>query len=145
MITIRAAYESEADQIRDLIYLVKINPTGLDWTRFVVAVNEQDELLGCGQLKPHGGEIVELASIAVYPQHQGKGVARAIIEYLLKDSPRPLYLMCESRLGPLYERFGFHAISYEEMPRYFQRISKLAGLVTTLAHREERLLVMKLQ
>ena len=55
MITIRAAYESEADQIRDLIYLVKINPTGLDWTRFVVAVNEQDELLGCGQLKPHGG------------------------------------------------------------------------------------------
>ena len=88
---------------------------------------------------------MELASIAVYPQHQGKGVARAIIEYLLKDSPRPLYLMCESRLGPLYERFGFHAISYEEMPRYFQRISKLAGLVTTLAHREERLLVMKLQ
>jgi len=56
-----------------------------------------------------------------------------------------LYLMCESALGALYEKFGFRAISYEEMPRYFQRISKLAGLVTTLARREERLLVMKLQ
>jgi N-acetylglutamate synthase-like GNAT family acetyltransferase len=142
---VRPAYETEAAQIRDLIHLVGINPTGLDWKRFVVAVNERDEMIGCGQLKPHGGEILELASIAVYPEHQGKGIAGAIIEYLLKDSPRPLYLMCESALGTLYEKFGFRAISYEEMPRYFQRISKLAGLVTTLARREERLLVMKLQ
>jgi N-acetylglutamate synthase-like GNAT family acetyltransferase len=145
MIRIRPAYEAEAGQIRDLIHLVGINLMGLDWKRFVVAANDQDEMIGCGQIKPHGQDILELASIAVYPEHQGKGVARAIIEQLLKDSPRPLYLMCESALGALYEKFGFRAISYEEMPRYFQRISKLAGLVTTLAHREERLLVMKLQ
>lgn len=145
MIRIRPAREMEAAPIRDLIYLVGINPLGLDWKRFVVAVNERDEMIGCGQLKPHGRGILELASIAVYPEHQGKGVARAIIEHLLKDSPRPLYLMCESSLGLLYEKFGFRAIAYEEMPRYFQRISKLAGLATTLARREERLLVMKLQ
>jgi GNAT superfamily N-acetyltransferase len=95
MTTIRPARELEAGQIRDLIYLVGINPMGLDWKRFVVAVNELDEMIGCGQLKPHGQEILELASIAVYPEHQGKGVARAIIEHLLKDSPRPLYLMCQ--------------------------------------------------
>lgn len=145
MTTIRPARETEAAQIHNLIHLVGINPMGLDWKRFVVAVNDQDEIIGCGQLKPHGQEVLELASIAVYPEHQGKGLARAIIEHLLKDSPRPLYLMCESSLGPLYEKFGFRGISYEEMPRYFQRISKLAGLVTTLAQREERLLIMKLQ
>ena len=145
MPTIRPARGTEADQIRDLIHLVGINPMGLDWRRFVVAVNERDEMLGCGQLKPHGEGLLELASIAVYPEQRGKGVARQIIEQLLKDSPRPLYLMCESSLGTLYEKFGFHAISYEEMPRYFQRISKLAGLVTTLARRDERLLIMKLQ
>jgi N-acetylglutamate synthase-like GNAT family acetyltransferase len=102
-------------------------------------------MIGCGQLKPHGQDLLELASIAVYPEQRGRGIARAIIEHLLKNSPRPLYLMCESSLGPLYEKFGFCAISYEEMPRYFQRISKLAGLATTLARREERLLIMKLQ
>ena len=143
--TLRPARETESAQIRDLINLVGINPMGLDWKRFIVAVNDRDEMIGCGQLKPHGKEILELASLAVYPEHQGKGIARAIIEYLLKDSPRPLYLMCESSLGPLYEKFGFRAISYDEMPRYFQRMSKLVGLVTTLAHREERLLIMKLQ
>ena len=145
MIMIRPAREAEAAQIKDLIHSVGINPMGLDWKRFVVAVNDHDEMIGCGQLKPHGKDILELASLAVYPEHRGKGVAGALIEYLLKDSPRPLYLMCESSLGPFYEKFGFRGISYEEMPRYFQRISKLAGLVTSLARREERLLVMKLQ
>ena len=145
MTTIRPARETEAAQIRDLIHSAGINPTGLDWKRFVVAVDERDELTGCGQLKPHRGGVVELASIAVYPQHRGKGIARAMIEHLIMESPRPVYLMCESRLGALYEKFGFRAIAYDEMPRYFQRMSKLAGLVTTLARREERLLIMKLQ
>jgi N-acetylglutamate synthase-like GNAT family acetyltransferase len=145
MFKIRPARESESSQIRDLIYLTGINPMGLDWRRFVVAVDDQDEMVGCGQLKPHGRDILELASLAVYPQFRGKGVARVIIEYLLENSPRPLYLMCESSLGPLYEKFGFHGLEYDEMPRYFQRISKLAGIVTTLARRDERLLVMKLQ
>jgi amino-acid N-acetyltransferase len=145
MTRIRPAREAEASQIRDLIHLVGINPMGLDWKRFVVAVNDRDEMMGCGQIKPHGHDVLELASIAVYPEHQRKGIGSAIIEHLLKDSPRPLYLMCESSNGPLYEKFGFRAIPHEEMPRYFQRISKLAGLVTTLAKREERLLIMKLQ
>ena len=145
MTNLRPARESESRQIKDLIQFVGINPMGLDWKRFIVAVNEKDEMIGCGQLKPHGADILELASIAVYPEYQGRGVARAVIETLVKDSPRPLYLMCESSLGSLYEKFGFRGIAYDEMPRYFQRISKLAGLVTTLARREERLLVMKLQ
>lgn len=145
MVSIRPARELESGQIKELIHLTGINPTGLDWKRFVVAANDRDEMIGIGQLKPHGTDILELASLAVYPDHRGKGVARAIIEHLIANGPRPLYLMCESSLGPLYEKFGFQAISYEEMPRYFQRISKLAGLATTLLQRDERLLVMKLQ
>jgi N-acetylglutamate synthase-like GNAT family acetyltransferase len=143
--SLRPARETESARIKALIHLVGINPMDLDWKRFIVAVDDQDDLIGCGQLKPHGKDILELASLAVYPEYERKGVASALIQYLLKDSPRPLYLMCESSLGALYEKFGFREIQYEDMPRYFQRISKLAGLVTTLASREERLLVMKLQ
>ncbi|NWG08430.1 MAG: GNAT family N-acetyltransferase [Chloroflexi bacterium] len=142
---IRPARETESARIRDLIHITGINPMGLDWKRFVVAVDDRDEMVGCGQIKPHGTDILELASIAVYPEYRGKGAARAIIEHLLKDSPRPLYLMCESSLGSLYEKFGFRPVPYEEMPRYFQRMTKLAGLVTALARREEQLLIMKLQ
>ncbi|MCI0549347.1 MAG: GNAT family N-acetyltransferase [Anaerolineae bacterium] len=143
--TLRPALETESRAIKDLIHSVGINPMGVDWKRFVVVVNAQDQVIGIGQLKPHGKEILELASIAVYPEFRGQGIARAIIEHLLKDSPRPLYLMCESVNGALYEKFGFREIPYGEMPRYFQRISKLAGVVSTLARRDERLLIMKLQ
>ena len=142
---LRPAQETEVAQMRDLIHLVGINPTGLDWKRFVVAVNKEDQMVGCGQLKPHGSDILELASLAVQPEYRNRGIARMLIEHLIEHGPRPLYLMCESSLGPLYEKFGFQGIQYDEMPRYFQRMSRLAGLVTTLAWREEQLLIMKLQ
>lgn len=143
--SLRPARETESAAIKDLIFSVGINPMGLDWKRFVVAVDAQDQVIATGQIKPHGRVILELASIAVKPEYRGQGLARAIIEHLLKHSPRPLYLTCISSLEPLYNKFGFISIPYREMPRYFQRISKLAGLVFTLARRGESLLVMKLQ
>ena len=134
--------------IKGLIHEVGINPLGLDWKRFFVAVDEQDRVIATGQIKPHNkGELLELASIAVVEEHRGEGLARAIIEHLLQDSPRPLYLTCRSRLEPFYQKFGFQALSYEEMPRFYQRLSKLAGIFMTITRQEEAdgLSVMKLQ
>jgi len=144
-IVFRKALESESNQIDDLIHLVGINPTGLDWKRFVVAVNDRGEVLGCGQIKPHGKDILELASIAVTPEHRGKGIARSVIERLLKGTPRPLYLMCMSHNGSLYEKFGFEVIEERQMPRYFKRIKKLFDLADVFKHSDEKLLVMKLE
>lgn len=143
--TLRPARETDDAAIKGLIHSSGINPMGLDWRRFIVAVDDRDQVIATGQIKPHGKDVLELASIAVVPEYQGQGLARAIIEHLLKDSPRPLYLTCISSLGPLYEKFGFKAVDYADMPRYFQRISKLAGLVFLLANQGEHLLVMKLQ
>jgi N-acetylglutamate synthase-like GNAT family acetyltransferase len=141
---LRPARETDSKQIKGLIHLVGINPTGLDWKRFIVAVDVRDQVIGCGQLKPHGGDILELASIAVQPEYQKQGIGRAVIEHLLKDSPRPLFLMCIASTGPLYEKFGFRAIDYGSMPHYFQRMTKLAGLAEYLMQSDEYLLVMKL-
>ncbi len=142
---LRPAGETDSSQIHDLIHLVGINPAGLDWKRFVVAVNDGDEVIACGQIKPHGEEVCELASIAVRPEYRGQGLARRIIESLLADAERPLYLMCRSHMGPLYEKFGFRAVAYEAMPRYFKRITKLAGLADVLMRSGDSLLVMKLE
>jgi len=143
--SLRPARETDSKPIKDLIHLVGINPTGLDWKRFVVAVNAEDQVIACGQLKPHGEGILELASLAVQPEFQGQGLGRLIIEDLLKKSPRPLYLMCMSKNGGLYKKFGFRSLEYKEMPRYFQRISKLAGFAATFRHSGESFLAMKLE
>jgi amino-acid N-acetyltransferase len=142
---IRPALESESAHIKGLIHLVGINPTGLDWKRFIVAVNETGEIIACGQVKPHGKDILELASIATHPDFRGQGIARRIIETLLEKTPRPLYLMCMAHNGPIYEKFGFQSIAYEQMPRYFQRIRKVFDLANVIRRVDEDLLVMKLE
>ena len=71
--TLRPAQESESRVIKDLIHLTGINPMGLDWKRFIVAVDDRDQILGIGQIKSHGTDILELASVAVYPEHRGNG------------------------------------------------------------------------
>ena len=122
---LRPAQVKDAASIRRLIWQVHINPTGLDWHHFWVAVDAQDSLLGCGQLKPHGDGSLELASIAVQPQRRGKGIAHAIIDQLLSQAGRPLYLRCAAPMQPFYEIFDFQVILNEEMPSSFQRDWKI--------------------
>ncbi|MEX2144619.1 MAG: GNAT family N-acetyltransferase [Anaerolineales bacterium] len=141
--SIQKAYAQHAAPIRKLVWASGINPTGLDWQRFMVALLPQGELIGCGQLKPHADGSMELASLAVAPAWRGRGVARALIELLLNAHAGHLYLMCQSSLGPLYEKFGFHAIRASEMPTYFRRVSKLAGVLENLSKAGEKLLVMQ--
>ena len=143
--TLRPALESESHQIKDLIHLVGINPMSLDWKRFVVAVDADGRVIGTGQLKPHGGGLLELSSIAVSPERRGEGIARAVIESLLSDSPRPIYLTCRSSLRTFYEKFGFDSVETNEMPAYFKRIRKLADALLGFARQGEHLLVMKLK
>jgi N-acetylglutamate synthase-like GNAT family acetyltransferase len=142
---IRSATRQDFPAIRALIHAVSINPTGLDWRHFLVAVTPDNTLLGCGQIKPHFDGSCELASIAVQERARGQGVARAVIQELLAhDTTRPLYLMCRARLEPLYVKFGFHAIGLEDMPVYFQRISRAERIFNSNAHPEDRLMIMQI-
>ena len=141
---LRPAAEKDFPAIQRLIRQVQINPTALDWRRFVVAVDGLGEVSGCGQLKPHGKEIIELASIAVVPSDRSKGVARLIIEHLIAKAPRSLYLTCRSGLQPFYEKWGFRVIGLKEMPPYYRRLSRLGSVMFALAAYSDSLLVMKL-
>ena len=140
--TLRPANADDFSLIKDLIHRVGINPMDLDWHRFVIAVDGSGKMLGCGQLKPHGREVIELASIAVEPSYQHQGIARGIIEHLIARGPRPLYLTCRSRLGSFYEKWGFRSIEPNEMPAYFCRLSRLVNVLG--AFMDDKMLVMKL-
>lgn len=140
---IQAATEEQANSIQHLVRSSGINPTGLDWRRFLVAVDEDGKLIGCGQLKPHGDGSLELASVAVRPEQRRRGVASALINGLIEGTSETLYIMCQASLGPLYERFEFEEIAEEDMPKYFRRISKLVGVLEAVRAQGERLLIMR--
>jgi N-acetylglutamate synthase-like GNAT family acetyltransferase len=140
---IRSATQGDQSGIRELIRAVRINPTGLDWRRFVVALDDADGLIGCGQVKPHRDGSRELSSVAVVEKWRGRGVARALIDRLLAENDPPLWLTCRSSLAPLYKRFGFREVqNHERQPPYFRRLRRLAKAFKMLSTAEEHLAVM---
>ena len=141
LFTLRQAAQADFSEIRDLIDAVGINPMGLDWRRFIIAVDVEDHLVGCGQVKPHRDGSLELASIAVRPEWRKQGVARAIIVQLLETHPRPVYLVCRNRLGTFYEKLGFVNITNpDDMPPYFRRLIRLVQVFQRLGLINERLM-----
>jgi N-acetylglutamate synthase-like GNAT family acetyltransferase len=143
MFKLRPATEDDAAVIRKLVRIGQINPTGLKWQRFIVAESPEGQVIGCGQVKSHGGGSDELASLVVHPDWRGQGIARAIIEHFSATHEGDIYLMCRSNLGPLYEKFGYKSVPPEEMPRYFQRIIRMLGLLDRVLSDGERVLIMK--
>lgn len=127
--TYRPAEKADAPVIRALIHKVGINPMDLDWRHFTVAETGDGKFVGCGQLKPHRDGSLELASLAVEEIYRRQGVARALIEHLMAQSPRPLHLMCRPSLQPLYEKFGFRVANVAQMPPYFLRIHRIMHLL----------------
>jgi amino-acid N-acetyltransferase len=131
---LQTATSDQQGQIKALVRAARINPLGLDWQRFVVAIDENGVVIGCGQIKPHRDGSWELASIVVAPAWQGQGVARAAIEHLLASSQRPLWLTCVSTLAPFYTRFGFHEVTtLAEMTPYFRWVSRLFRILAYLS------------
>jgi N-acetylglutamate synthase-like GNAT family acetyltransferase len=141
--TLRPAAASDAPAIRQLVRLGQINPTGLDWRRFVLAVTEAGQVIGCCQVKPHRDGAHELASLAVAPAWRGRGVARALIDHLLAAHPGELYLMCRSGLAEMYGKFGFQALATTEMSPYFRRLSRIFHTARAVLAFGEDLVVMK--
>ncbi len=141
--TLRPASRADARRIGEIIHQARINPTGLDWRRFILAVSEGGEVIGCGQIKPHRDGSNELASIAVVQEWRHKGVAGSIIQSLVEDHPGDLYLECRSSLGAYYARFGFRVIEEASMPPSFRRTSRAARWLQKFSIFTEGLLVMK--
>jgi amino-acid N-acetyltransferase len=140
---LRQADETDFAIIRSMIRTAGINPMGLAWERFVVAVDAEGKIIGCGQIKPHSDGTRELASVVVIPDWRGQGVARAIIEQLIAEHRGELYLTCREELGRLYEKFGFVRLNDKALPPYFRRIRKIFRGIHQLGLVHENLLVMK--
>ncbi|MBK7893948.1 MAG: GNAT family N-acetyltransferase [Anaerolineaceae bacterium] len=144
-ITYRPAKASDEAAIKSLIRAVNINPMGLKWPRFLVAVEENGRLVGCGQIKPHRGGSRELASIAVQKEYRRQGIAGEIIQRLLAEEQPPVWLTCMDKLVPFYAQFGFVEVQGGDgrsLPFYFrlaralfkpiQKLSRIPGYLAVM-------------
>jgi N-acetylglutamate synthase-like GNAT family acetyltransferase len=139
--SLRPAAASDQVIIRRLVRQARINPWGLDWRRFVLAVSPSGLVAGCVQLKPHGDGAIELASLVVRPEFQGLGIGQALIRNYQEKAGSPLWLMCRKSLAPYYQGHGFRTVDQTELPRSFARLKRLFRLIAG-SKRSSQLAVM---
>lgn len=140
--TIRSAVAVDQRTIVQLIRAAHINPVGLKWPRFLVA-ESGGQLIGTIQVKPHLDGSRELASLAVAPMWQRKGIGSALITAVLRRAVPPLYLTCGDRLEHYYARFGFRRVEPLALPHDLGRIYVAGNIVLSLASERQRLLVLR--
>ncbi len=143
MIHLRQATAGDASWIKQMVRRERLNPLGIKWQRFWVAVDTAGEITGCAQVKRHRDGSHELASLVVTREWRGKGVARGLIEKLVGIYSGEVFLMCRAGLGDFYRRFGFEVVEFARMPPYFQRIWRLAAVFEAVGPGDEKLLVMR--
>jgi amino-acid N-acetyltransferase len=81
---------------------------------FVVAVDGNGELLGCGALRVYTESLAEIASLAVAEHAHGRGIGRAVVERLVEEA-RTLGIGTVFALT-LQEEF-FHRSGFATVPK----------------------------
>lgn len=119
-----------------------LDPTDLRWENFLLAETETGDLAGLGQIR-RSPRCKELGSLYVREQHQGKGLGARLIAALIEQEPGDLYLECQARMVPYYQRFGFREIPARAAPPPLRSKAMLGGWVARLFG--ARLAVMRLE
>jgi N-acetylglutamate synthase-like GNAT family acetyltransferase len=143
-IQIRPARRDDAQRIASMVQAARLNPLGVRWDRFRVAIDNSDNVIGCAQVKGHRDGSMELASLVVRGKWRGRGVGRALVKALQKEHGPPLWLTSRSSLVPYYQRFGFLELEagvYK--PAYFRWVSRLVNTLGLITSKSEYLAVMQ--
>ena len=139
-IAIRRAEAADATAILRLARAVRIHARRLDWRNFAVATTASGEVVGCCQVRPCSGGYHELKTAAVAPPWRGRGVARALGEFIVPASPRPLFGICLASMTAFYERFG--AAPAATPPRRLRWERAAVNLFLWLRGRHDRAVIM---
>jgi len=86
---------------------------GLPNTCFAVVIRKDGKAIGMGRVIGDGGLFFQVVDIAVEPEHQGRGLGKAIVAklvtHLRETAPVGAYvsLMADGQAQHLYAQFGF--------------------------------------
>lgn len=109
VIEIRRAHAEDQDEIVALVHGERLNPHGLEWRNFVVAV-DAGRIVGVGQVRPHGRDAGEVGSLVVVPDHRGQGLAGRLVARLVAEERRDLFVVTRREAASHYSRWGFECV-----------------------------------
>jgi|SoiMethySBSTD1v2_1073268.scaffolds.fasta_scaffold196777_2 N-acetylglutamate synthase-like GNAT family acetyltransferase len=136
-ITIRTASEYDQEAITALVRSERLNPSDLDWRRFLVATDARG-LAGTVQLRNHFDGSLELGSLVVRPDTRSRGVAARLIDALMLFARGRVYMITGARFAAHYAHWGFAPVEPTHAPSGIQRnyfLGRLAGIASRVIGR----------
>lgn len=90
--SLRSPTNKEFQTICDFIREFELDNRDLKKEQFILAV-AGNQVLGFGRLRKHA-DCTELCSLGVVTPHRMKGIGKAIVQELIKDSTDAVFLVC---------------------------------------------------
>ncbi len=107
MITIfRIPSDKEFQEICNYIKEFELDNRDLKQQQFIASFRN-DELVGFGRLRAHV-DCIELCTLGVVIPHRRQGIGKAIVNELIKKTPREIYLVCI--IPDFFIPFGFQIV-----------------------------------
>jgi N-acetylglutamate synthase-like GNAT family acetyltransferase len=98
--------DKEFEQVCKYICELELDNRDLKQQEFIAAFFH-DQLVGFGRLRQHT-DCVELCSLGIIPDHQGKGIGKAIVSHLINSINQTIYLVCI--IPEFFSQFGFKEV-----------------------------------
>ncbi len=119
MIEVRAAKKSEIEWINNKYDEVEFVHSTFD--KEVIAIAElNNQKIGIGRLVTIDENNLELGGVYVFKDFRGQGIARTIVEFLLKSSKskQNIYCIPFQHLASFYQAFGFiQCVDLDRVPK----------------------------
>jgi amino-acid N-acetyltransferase len=134
----RAVAEDEA-AIQALVRSERLNPHGLHFANFAVAVRG-DEIIGATQIRHHRDGSLELGSVVVARPWRGCGISGELIDWLLKKETGTVHVITRKKHAGHYARWGFEAVSSRAAPppiRFNYGVGTVIGTAMALLQRRK--------
>jgi amino-acid N-acetyltransferase len=143
-VRVRRAVALDQLAITRLVHGERLNPHGLGWANFIVAVLG-DTVVGAVQMRQHADGARELGSLVVSRAQRGRGIAGRLISALLARHPGAVHVITRHTNAPHYGRWGFAVIDAGDAPRSVRRnrlLGQAASVLALLQGRRPRRLVI---
>ena len=106
-LTFKTPNNKEFEQIQQFIHEYELDNRELKAEEFSIALRN-NELTGFGRLRIHS-DCIELCSLGVVTNKRKQGIGKAIVNELLKQKTKNIYLVCI--IPDFFIPFGFKIIS----------------------------------
>ncbi len=126
-VTIRPATEQDQRTIRAMAHKERVNPTHLNWSNFLLAV-DGDTVVGAAQMRRHSDGSRELGTLMVREGARGKAVATRLIDALLAREAGPVFMITGEAYAEHYARFGFRRREPAAAPGPVRRNYRMGAL-----------------